>query len=437
MIATPRQKVYLAIATVVFLSHLVVATLAKPSLSLTMYGDGIPFVFLILALLAIRENLRIAPGTLPMFWKVFSGGLVVTLISQVYWFYFDIRRITSVPSSVVGDCLFLIAQVFFLSALALRPYSTASGQYPNVRVRGLDFALLSFWWLCLYGYFALPWYVLFNDTYRYNIDYCVVSSLEDLLIVIVLGILCLKKQGAWRLFYFQLMVVFLLFAIGNILMSGLVPGYYPGSFYDTPFLFAIFLFTPIACFGSSLQQHPDTTPNRELVVSVWAARFAMAVMLSLPVVALCDLRFHELPFAVMFFRLRLIFGCMFVFGALVYGKFTLLTRELVRLVRLTQHSIEDLKNVQQQVSQTEKFVALGRLAAGAAHEISNPLTAILGYSELLSDVPSLSFEDRAHAQSIREQVHRAQAAVASLRHSMSVRAASRSASLLNDKKTLS
>jgi len=95
-----------------------------------------------------------------------------------------------------------------------------------------------------------------------------------------------------------------------------------------------------------------------------------------------------------------------------------LSRELVRLVRLSRDSVENLRAVQQRVSQSEKFVALGRLAAGAAHEISNPLTAILGYSELLADVPSLSPEDRTNAHRIREQVHRAQAAVTSLRNTM-------------------
>jgi signal transduction histidine kinase len=61
---------------------------------------------------------------------------------------------------------------------------------------------------------------------------------------------------------------------------------------------------------------------------------------------------------------------------------------------------------------------LGRLAAGATHEVSNPLTAILGYSELLADIPTLSAEDRQCAQEIQVQVHRAQAAVISLRNSL-------------------
>ena len=414
----PRQRVYFAIASVVFLIHLVVAAVAKPSFHLTMYGDAMPCVLLFFAILAARENLRGAPGILSLFWKIFTGGLVIMLLSETYWFYYDWRRLTSTPSPVVGDSLFLLAHVFFLSAFALRPHSASAGR--DLRTRSLDFALLSLWWLSLYGYFSLPWQFVHQNFSFYNPSYYLLALIQHLVIIVALAILSVRKASPWRRFYLQLLVAFVLIAAGNLLLSvGIAQRtYFAGSYYDTPFLLAICVFTFIAGSGPSLQPHEDSTPNRELMQSVWTARFAMLGILSLPFIALLGLYEVKIPPDVAAFRLRLVFAAMLLLGALAYWKLSLLARELSHLVRLTRDSIENLKAVQQQVNHSEKLIALGRLAAGAAHEISNPLTAIFGYSELLTDIPSLSPEDRASAQLIQQQVHRAQAAVISLRNTL-------------------
>jgi signal transduction histidine kinase len=319
---------------------------------------------------------------------------------------------------VIGDCLFLLAHVFFILALALRPHSMSAGR--DLRIRRLDFALLTLWWFTLYCYFALPWQVILRDYSKYNPAYYTLAFIQHVLLFTALATLAFRKNGAWRSFYLQLMVAFFLIGGGNLLLNVSIDHgtYYAGGFYDTPFFLSLLWFVIAGCYGPHLQPVEETRPDRELRQSVYTARIAMVAILSLPLIALLGFFEYNVTSLVAAFRLRVVFGALFLLGGLVFWKLNVLARELVHLVNLTQASIENLKAVQSRITHSQKFAALGRLAAGAAHEISNPLTAILGYSELLADIPALSATDRENAQAIQLQVHRAQAAVNSLRNSL-------------------
>ncbi|MDH5671323.1 MAG: ATP-binding protein [Myxococcales bacterium] len=76
-----------------------------------------------------------------------------------------------------------------------------------------------------------------------------------------------------------------------------------------------------------------------------------------------------------------------------------------RLQQLEATTVE-LETTQRQLIHGEKLASIGRLAAGVAHEIGNPLAAILGLTELLKD-PDLDagrkaeFVDRIHDETER------------------------------------
>jgi len=59
------------------------------------------------------------------------------------------------------------------------------------------------------------------------------------------------------------------------------------------------------------------------------------------------------------------------------------TIEKVRLYEESCRAYDDLRRTQEQLLQSEKMSAVGQLIAGVAHELNNPLTAILGYAQLL------------------------------------------------------
>jgi signal transduction histidine kinase len=67
--------------------------------------------------------------------------------------------------------------------------------------------------------------------------------------------------------------------------------------------------------------------------------------------------------------------------------------ELRRTVSSLARANEELRKTQREMVQAEKYAAVGRLSAGLAHEIGNPLGIVQGYVELLSQ-SDLATDDR-------------------------------------------
>jgi PAS domain S-box-containing protein len=65
-------------------------------------------------------------------------------------------------------------------------------------------------------------------------------------------------------------------------------------------------------------------------------------------------------------------------------------------VIISGRDVTELKRLEEQLIQAEKLAAMGQMLAGVAHELNNPLTAILGVTELLRERPGL--EDSAKRQ---------------------------------------
>src|SRR5215471_12408790 len=63
------------------------------------------------------------------------------------------------------------------------------------------------------------------------------------------------------------------------------------------------------------------------------------------------------------------------------------TIDKIQLYEETRKAYDDLRRTQEQLLQSEKMSAVGRLISGVAHELNNPLTAISGYTQLLQSEP--------------------------------------------------
>jgi PAS domain S-box-containing protein len=89
------------------------------------------------------------------------------------------------------------------------------------------------------------------------------------------------------------------------------------------------------------------------------------------------------------------------------------TIEKVQLYNETRQAYEDLRRTQEQLLQSEKMSAVGQLISGVAHELNNPLTAILGYTQLLEG-EKLEPRVEEFIQKLRKQAQRTQRIVQNL-----------------------
>src|SRR5271170_2209715 len=76
-------------------------------------------------------------------------------------------------------------------------------------------------------------------------------------------------------------------------------------------------------------------------------------------------------------------------------------------VVLSGRDVTELKRLEEQLIQSEKLAAMGQMLAGVAHELNNPLTAILGVSELLRDRQGVDENTKRQLEMAHRQARRA------------------------------
>lgn len=88
-----------------------------------------------------------------------------------------------------------------------------------------------------------------------------------------------------------------------------------------------------------------------------------------------------------------------------------------RMTEALRQKLEEIEAQRERLVRAEQLASIGRLSAGVAHEVGNPLAAILGYVELLLDPrtePKLSAEQQRMLERTRDQIQRIQGIVGQL-----------------------
>jgi signal transduction histidine kinase len=396
--------------------------LPRGSYALSTFGNLAQCIVPLLANTGLLLNAGTPHWRRNLFWMLIAMGCTLWMIGQFDWTYNEVYLRRPMPDNDPADIAFFLRGIPIMAALTLRPH-LKRGEL-HLRFGYLDFALLLSWWVFLYVFIVVPWMYVVPSLAEYNYNYILLHNIQNMIIVAGFGYLWLRSAGAWRVVYAHLFGASAMYMLSSLTINVALQfnRYYTGSLYDIP-LVSSFLWFALAgvvayqkrdAFEAPSENAFDSEADGSHGEGVVPARLAMAAVISLPFFAIYTLRFtHESP-AVLDFRLMTVLVASIPLALLVFLKTHLADADRTRLLAQSERSIENLHRLQAQIVQSEKLVSLGQLAAGAAHEINNPLTAILGFSDLLAGDPALPEKARSTASKIRDQARRTKTLVGNL-----------------------
>jgi signal transduction histidine kinase len=419
----PSKKIaWMSGACLLFVAGYAIVSLSlKPGhLALTTFGDLVQCIVPLIANAGLLANAGTPIWRRNAFWMLLALSCTLWMVGQFEWTYYEVYLHKPLPNLYPGDMVFFLRGIPMMAALALRPHRKA--EELRLRFGYLDFVLLFMWWTFLYAYIVLPWMYAAPSLSDYNFTYNLLTNTQNMVVVLCLGILWLRSGGGWKIVYANLLGGATLYMLASLTINVATDmgDYYTGSLYDLALIGSFLWFALAGVIAYQRRQDldvpfesgsEDTETRGE---SVWASRLAMAAVISLPLFAIYSVRFSDSGPAVREFRLMATFIAALPLAVLVFLRTHLADADRVRLLAEAEHSVNNLRRLQTQIVQSEKLASLGQLAAGAAHEINNPLTAILGFSDLLADDPSLSDKARGTAAKIREQARRTKTLVGNL-----------------------
>ncbi len=405
-----RKSVWLG-ASITPLAALVIVALAMPrSFALTAFSDVVQCFLLLSGTLAFIPLALRSRGRVRLFWWLITLGVAFWLLYQLYWTYYEMILRRDVPDLCAWDVVLFLHIVPFMAALALRPH-VPRDEYA-ARIGQLDFALLLVWWLYLYVVIVLPWQYVVPDISAYNGNLNALYSAEKLALLAGLIVCWIISKAQWKKLYAALFAMSLCYSASSTIANWAIArnAYYSGSLYDIPLVAAMASLTWIGLCTTA--EKPGPVASGSTVYGVWVARFSMIAAFSLPLFGAWSMS-SLIPSRIRVFRLGLTLLAALFMGIMVLVRQRILDRELSRLLQHSRDSFDGLKRLQAQILQSEKSASITQLVGGAAHELNNPITAMLGYSDLLLST-SLTPEQQPLAAKIGLYVRRTKSQVASL-----------------------
>jgi signal transduction histidine kinase len=381
-----RKLTHWEIGTVAgfLLVYTVVSLLAKPGPALTAFSDmsgaGLWLIAVAVMLWAAFSN----TGRTRWFWFLMAFGAALVGSNFFAWFFYEVIQGREPPNPFWADIPLFLQPVPMMAAAAMRPGLRQREQ--RFLLSSLNFLILLLWWVYLYMFLVYPNEYVQLDLSVYNTYYFSLFVFEFGMLMVVLGGMALVAEGAWRKIYWHLFGASALYLLSYQWLNAALNRneYYSGSIYDVPDYATV-------CWLILIAVRARHVPSEKLAVDVRdreagvSGFLAVLAVLSLPAIGLWVILWGPEGSELRPYRVTVTLIGILLVGVCVFLRQMLMAREMTRLLRESKGNLERLKQAQNQLVQQERLAGIGQLVSGVAHELNNPLTAVMGYSDLLKE----------------------------------------------------
>ena len=256
---------------------------ARHSAVAVSYNTAVYFLLLLLATgLCIRNSIKSTQGS-QIFWAFLGAGMGIWALDQWVFLYHSVLSGTDVPDDSFADPALFLHIVPLMAALAVRPHL----RLPNQKLERatLNFLILLFFWVFLYAYVLYPYQYLFLNPTIYNPRFDALYLVENIALLIALGISIAHAQGPWRSIYLHLLGASTLYVLGSTLGNLSIDsgGYYNGSLYSFMQVASACWFAWVPLFSRHLEpvDIPATEPDSKNIeyTSLFAVLAVMTILL--------------------------------------------------------------------------------------------------------------------------------------------------------------